>query len=431
MGKKSNLIYSMKSVDIQDKIEEYLPVRNDEKERYGEVFTPMSLINEMMDKLPKKVWKNPNLKWLDPANGIGNFPMVIFERLNKGLKDIIPNQEERKKHIIENMLYMVELNEKNIGVSKKIFGNNANIYCGSFLEDGWKDYFGVDKFDVIIGNPPWNKPKIKKQTGSRAKNTLWDYFIIKALDSLNTNGYLGFINPAGWRGLSPNYRDLWNTMKNKQIVYLHILSKKDGMKYFNVGSRFDLYVLQNTDNTKPTEVIDELGDIHQFKLNDMPFLPNYAYEEIGRILTNVEEGVDVIMSYNNYFAYIKNNNMNKTKTDQFKYPVVHSITRKGIGFWYSNTNEKGHFDVPKVILNFNENQYSHKEQNDYEGKFGMSQLSFGIPIKSKKEGNLILKAIDTPMFKKIIASTKWGVFQTDYRMFNHFKKDWYKILLKK
>jgi len=35
------------------------------------------------------------------------------------------------------------------------------------------------------------------------------------------------------------------------------------------------------------------------------------------------------------------------------------------------------------------------------------------------------------MFKKIIASTKWGVFQTDYRMFNHFKKDWYKILLKK
>jgi hypothetical protein len=56
----------------------------------------------------------------------------------------------------------------------------------------------------------------------------------------------------------------------------------------------------------------------------------------------------------------------------------------------------------------------------------MSQISFGIPIKSKKEGNLLLKAIETPKFKKIIAATKWGAFQTDYRMFKYFKPDFYK-----
>ena len=132
MEKKTNLIFSMTSKDIHEKIEEYLPVRNEEKNKYGEVFTPLSLINEIMDKLDKKIWKNPNLKWLDPASGIGNFPMVIFERLNEGLKPIILNEIERKKHIVENMLYMVEINEKNVSVSKKIFGINANIYCGSF-----------------------------------------------------------------------------------------------------------------------------------------------------------------------------------------------------------------------------------------------------------------------------------------------------------
>ena len=58
----------------------------------------------------------------------------------------------------------------------------------------------------------------------------------------------------------------------------------------------------------------------------------------------------------------------------------------------------------------------------------MSQISFGIPIKSK-EGELILKAINTPKFKKIIAATKWGAFQTDYRMFKYFKKDFYKYFL--
>lgn len=430
MEKKTNLIFSMTSKDIHEKIEEYLPVRNEEKNKYGEVFTPLSLINEIMDKLDKKIWKNPNLKWLDPASGIGNFPMVIFERLNEGLKPIILNEIERKKHIVENMLYMVEINEKNVSISKKIFGINANIFCGSFLEDKWKNKFGVEKFDFIVGNPPFNKEKKEKQIGTKAKNTLWDIFIIKSLDNLKYNGYLCFINPPNWRGVSPNYRELWNQMSNKQLLYLHIYGVNDGRQFFNVNSRFDLYILHNTTNTKQTEVIDELGKKHYFRLNKMHFLPNYAFDEINKILIKNEKGVDVIMSYNKYFAYKNNINMSKIKTNEFKYPIVHTITNDGIGFWYSNTNKKGHFGVPKVILNFNVKQYSYKEQNDYKGKYGMSQISFGIPIKSKKEGDLILKAIETPIFKKIIASTKWGAFQTDHRMFNYFRKDWYKILLR-
>ena len=107
------------------------------------------------------------------------------------------------------------------------------------------------KFDIIIGNPPYNKERVALSGTTAGKSIIWDKFIIKSLDSLNTNGYLGFINPAGWRGLGKLHH-LWNTMKHKQIVYLHILGEKDGATYFNVGSRFDLYVLQNTDNTKQT-----------------------------------------------------------------------------------------------------------------------------------------------------------------------------------
>ena len=59
----------------------------------------------------------------------------------------------------------------------------------------------------------------------------------------------------------------------------------------------------------------------------------------------------------------------------------------------------------------------------------MSQISFGIPIKNKEEGDMILRAIETDTFKTIIDSTKWGAFQTDYRMFKYFKKDFWKTLL--
>jgi hypothetical protein len=427
MGRKSNLIMDMTTDDIQAKIEEYLPVRKAEKDKYGEVFTPTSLIREMLDKLPKSVWKNPNYKWLDPANGIGNFPMIAYEMLNDGLSNVdgFKDEQKRKKHIIENMLYMVELNPKNVAVSRKIFGKSANIYCGSFLEDGWQKAFGVEKFDVIMGNPPFNDEKEGKQTGSRAKNSLWDIFVIKSIELLNINGYLGFIHPPPWRGLSPNYHKLWDIMSKKQMLYLRIYSKKDGNTYFKSSTRFDVYVLKNTINTNPTEVIDELGNKHLLKLSKMPFLPNYAYKEINKILTTENEGIDVIQDY----SYANTNkNVSYYKIKKFKYPVVHTINLKGLGFLYSDTNKKGHFGISKVILNVNENQYSYPEQNDYEGKYGMSQNSFGIPIKSKSEGEQILEAIQTPMFKKIIAATKWR-YQTEWIMFKYFKKDWYKIIL--
>jgi hypothetical protein len=49
---------------------------------------------------------------------MGNFPIAIYLRLIETLKDEIPNKEERKKHILENMLYMSELNKKNVYISK-------------------------------------------------------------------------------------------------------------------------------------------------------------------------------------------------------------------------------------------------------------------------------------------------------------------------
>jgi hypothetical protein len=105
------------------------------------------------------------------------------------------------------------------------------------------------------------------------------------------------------------------------------------------------------------------------------------------------------------------------KTIKNKYPIVHTITQKGLGIRWSS-EKKGHFNIPKVLLNFNEKQYPY---NDWKGEYGMSQITFGIPIKSKKEGDELVKLINTPDFKEIIKSTKWGSFQTDYKMFEYLK----------
>ena len=100
--------------ELLELINDCLKPKEIEKKENGEVFTPMILINEMLDKLPKEVWTNKNLKWLDPATGMGNFPIAVYLRLMEELKDEIKDTKERKKHILENMLYMSELNKKNV-----------------------------------------------------------------------------------------------------------------------------------------------------------------------------------------------------------------------------------------------------------------------------------------------------------------------------
>ena len=435
MGKHDDaFIWTMSPEDIQTKITEYLPVRDEEKNKFGEVFTPATLINEMMDQLPSSVWKDPTHKWLDPANGIGNFPMIVYKRLMDKLPakydnhDIKYDSESGKsKHILKNMLYMCEINKNNVNISKRIFGDNANICCCDFLneEEKWKKQFGIEQFHVIVGNPPWNDIKDGTQAGSRAKNSLWDKFIFASLEILNKDGYLGFINPAQWRGLGPEYHKVWDMFKTKQLLYLHIFNKKQGQSLFGVGSRFDLYILHNKDNTTSTEIVDEMNDKHHINIIDWNFLPNYNYNNIKKIITNEDSGINVIQDY--FYSNVSKI-ISYKKIGEFKHEVVHGITLDGLRCLYTNDKTKGHFGVPKVILNLNENQYP---VNDYEGKYGMSQMSFGIPITSKKQGDDIVKAINTDEFKEIIKATKWGAFQTDWRMFKYFKPDFYKQFIGK
>lgn len=75
----------------------------------SEVFTPPKLADEMLDSLPKESFGNRNLKFLDPCFGAtAVFPIMLLFKLADGLREVIPNPSERIRHIVENMLYLVE-----------------------------------------------------------------------------------------------------------------------------------------------------------------------------------------------------------------------------------------------------------------------------------------------------------------------------------
>ena len=117
-----NIVHNTKE-EVLDYYLKNSKVINKNKDEKGEVFTPVDLVEEMLDTLPKDVWDNPELTWFDPATGSGVFPICVYYRLMEGLKDQIKNEKIRRKHIIEQMLYMCEIDSHNLKILEIIFNN--------------------------------------------------------------------------------------------------------------------------------------------------------------------------------------------------------------------------------------------------------------------------------------------------------------------
>jgi len=205
-------------------------VSNADKLEYGEIYTPFSLINKMLDLFDPIVFTNPNKRWLDIGAGLGYFSIALFERLNQGLAPLMPDETKRKKHIIEDMLYMAEVKESNVNSLREMFGTGANILDGDFLKDGGSDSVaGAAMYDYIIGNPPYNANGMKKVPTNKEANkkqdgtTAWMKFVKKSLALLkNEAGQLCLIVPSIW--LKPDKAGIHQLLTKYKIEKLHCLT---------------------------------------------------------------------------------------------------------------------------------------------------------------------------------------------------------------
>ena len=404
-----------KPLELLNFINERLKPKDIEKKKYGEVFTPIPLIEEMLDKLPIEVWTNPNLKWFDPANGMGNFMIAIYFRLMKGLKDIISDEEQRKKHILENMLYMSEINKKNCFLTKQIFDINnnykLNIYNGDSLTLDTFKVWNVEKFDIIVGNPPYQDSSGNKGKG----HTLWDRFVRQSLNTyLKNNGFLLFIHPSSWRQIN---NELFELMKTKQIIYLEIHNEKDGMKTFSCATRYDFYLLRNCYCETLTKIKGEDNIIVNINLKEWNFIPNMMFNEIQNICNETQK-LDVMNYRSNYGADKKH--VSNIKNNEFKYPVIYSIDKSNEpNLRWSNTNDNGHFGLSKFIFSNGSGFIL-----DNNGIYGLTQWAYCIydePIFFNK----ILKCFHNNKFKKIIKAIQLDSSTYNIKVMKLFNKNFY------
>jgi len=354
-NKDINRLDHIKDVIIM--LRDYVKVGDVEKKKFGEVMTPLSLVKEMLSTLPEETWSNPNLKILDPANGTGPYPAVVIYKLMKGLENWEPDTEKRYKHIIENMIYTCELQAKNVFlwlcVADPFDEYETNTYWGSFLDEGFdkhmKEVWDVDKFDIVMGNPPYNTDA----NGDFQTSDLYDKFVI---NSMSISDYILMITPARWMNKNDKSEFRKTIVKfgieklifDKNINFFENANISGGITYFLLKSEFKGDTIFNNKEVNLKKQLDNVGFLMDgntdilnsilLKLSKYEKLDNFNSQGYFGLKTNhqliQDNGLKVYFSDRNgrrlklehdgtsYYTFVDSNIITDVRNKISKYKVI-------------------------------------------------------------------------------------------------------------
>lgn len=314
-----------------------------------EVFTPPDLANQILDLLPTELWSNKDAKFLDPVCKTGVFLREIAKRLDVGLEKQIPNKQKRINHIYKNQLFGIAITELTSLLSRRTVycsktANGKYSVCEIFedeqgnikyerIEHTWNPSTGSGgkctfcgasqavydreesletyaynfihtekpeeifnmKFDVIIGNPPY---QLSDGGFDKSASPIYHKFVEQAI-KLNPR-YLTMIIPARWysggKGLD-EFRS--NMLNDKRICEIHDFPEtSDCFPGLNIrgGVCYFLWDKEHNGDCKVT---------------------TYKNGNIGKTVERplLEKGSEVFVRYNEAIAILRK--VQKLKEDTF------------------------------------------------------------------------------------------------------------------
>jgi len=261
-----------------------------------EVITPISLVEEMLDKLPEDIWKNPDLTWADPCSKSGSFPLEIIYRLMKNLP--IESETLRYEHIINNMVSVyVNADRNKWVVAKAVYGDVSEVGKLKLLEIDKLKENDMPKFDVVVGNPPFQNSKESKGNTGRIKGlekNLYQKFILLGINLLNENGYISLISPPGYLKSTQ-----WGISNNcfSELNVLDILNiKLNGiLKHFKVKTPLTYFVAKKTKKRSNNTLIESFEKVERDISNDFHVpssIDKYTYSIISKMQNPVGNSIN-------------------------------------------------------------------------------------------------------------------------------------------
>lgn len=461
-----------------------------------EVFTPPKIVNNILDMLPQEIFRNPNTKFLDPCCKSGVFLREIAKRLIKGLEDRFPDLQTRLNHIYTKQLYGIATTELTHLLTKRSLycsknANNKYSICIDFkdkdgnikynnAEHNWENgkckYCGANKelynekleshayqfihinnpedifkmkFDVIIGNPPY---QIEDSGNGASSKPLYHLFIEQA-KKMNPR-FLTMIVPSRWfsggKGLD-DFRD--NMLKDNRIRVIHDyldasecfsgVEIKGGVNYFlwdrdNKGD-CEIYTHKNGEIiSKSTRPLLEEGC-------DIFVRYNGAISILRKVKSLNEKTMDNLVSSRKPFGF--ETNFENYKLEPFDNSIklyYNGWQKEGLGYVDKDliTNNKDLINKYKVLL---PEAIGEGGFNDILKPFIAEPDSCCTEtylvinsFDNKKEAENLVKYIETKFFRFLVALIKntqhatkkvysfvpiqdWNEEWTDEKLYNKYK----------
>ncbi len=334
-----------------------------------EVFTPPTLANQMIDLLPQELFSDPKTTFLDPFCKSGVFLREIVKRLDRGLQNVIPDRRERIDHIMHHQVFGIAITEltsllsrRSLYCSKHADGEHSvshfdtpegNLrytplhhtwergkcrYCGASQEvydrgeaseqyayqfihtDNPERIFNM-KFDVIIGNPPY---QLSDGGNSASAIPLYHRFVEQA-KKLNPR-YLSMIIPARWFAGGKGLDEFRETMISDQRIQYLVdflnavdcfgtgVEIKGGVCYFlwsrDYHGECEITTHSTGNNISHSKRFLKVGD------NDIFIRQQISIEILNKVLQNNEVTFASIVSSRRPFGLPTNIEGKKEKMDQ-------------------------------------------------------------------------------------------------------------------
>lgn len=256
----------------------------------------------------------------------------------------------------------------------------------------WKRELGDMKFDLVMGNPPYQNSD--KDEG----NKLWARFVKHSFQNhLKENGVMVFITPTTWMTPSNdvmNFSIMRDMLQKKQLEWVDIRSSLASEFFPGVGQAISVWMLTHKPKDYPTRFTTDTGDM-MIDLSDGVLLPkeiNYTALSIVRKFTGNPWNWEGQKDYGP---------TQKKRTDEFQFPFYHTVSQ---GNWYGNEKHPK-AEQPKVMVSL-----SGHYAPVFSDSVGYTSMCITLMLSSKEEGLIAQSVLTSKLYKWFHSQFKHGGF---------------------